>query len=188
MKMMKSFYPPFLLTILGTLIISSSFTQTNKVPEANQVKVIGLKCEYAVNPIGMDVPAPQLSWKIESANRGVFQTAYQIFVADSPLNLATDAGIWDSGIIKSSQSTGIKYAGPELQSRKRYFWRVRIWNSDFTISDCSETAFFEMGLLNQNDWQSDWIGFSGGRTGRVLYFKGIFKLEKTVRQARAYIS
>jgi len=190
MKKMKLVYPPFLLTMLMvTLVISSSFTETNKDPGANYVKVLDLKCEYAVNPIGMDIQSPQLSWRIESVKRGVFQNAYQIMVADSPGNLSKNiADIWDSGIIKSSKSTGIKYAGPDLQSRKRYYWKVKIWNSDNTICDWSETAFFEMGLINQKDWQSDWIGFTAGRTGRVLYFKGIFNLEKKVQNARAYIS
>ena len=40
-----------------------------------------LLCEYRVNPIGIDIAAPRLSWHVESAQRGQRQTAYRILVA-----------------------------------------------------------------------------------------------------------
>lgn len=181
---------PFILAMLtSTLLISTSLSQNKEDAGAGIMKVVGLKCEYAVNPVGMDVQSPQLSWRIESPGRSVLQSAYRILVTDSPEDLSKDiAGAWDSGIIKSSKSAGILYAGPELESRKRYYWKLRVWNSDNIGSDWSETGFFEMGLTGEKDWQSDWIGFNGGRPGRVLYFKGIFNVEKPVTKARAYIS
>ena len=189
-KMTRKFFLPFFLTfLLSALVINYSFITDKTNLETDFIEVFDLKCEYAVNPIGMDIQSPQLSWRVESEKRGVFQRAFQIMVADSPEDLSNSiADIWDSGNIKSSKSTGVKYAGPELQSRKRYYWKVRVWNSDNIVSDWSQTAFFEMGLLNQEDWQSEWLGFTPGRTGRVLYFKGIFNLQKNVQQARAYIS
>jgi alpha-L-rhamnosidase len=55
-------------------------------------EVRGLRCEYRVNPLGIDVPQPRLSWVIESARRGERQTAYQVLVASSPGLLAQDQG------------------------------------------------------------------------------------------------
>jgi len=137
----------------------------------------------------MDVAAPQFSWCIESAERGTFQKAYEIMVADSPENLSANKDlIWESGMIESSRSSGVMYGGPALQSRKRYFWKVKILNSKNTASEWSEPAFFEMGLMKEEDWQGDWIGFNGGRTGKTLYFKGIFSTGKQVQTARAYVS
>lgn len=40
-----------------------------------------LQVEYLTNPIGLDITAPRFSWQLESAERGVRQTAYQITVA-----------------------------------------------------------------------------------------------------------
>lgn len=40
-----------------------------------------LQIEYLTNPIGLDITAPRFSWQLESAERGVRQTAYQITVA-----------------------------------------------------------------------------------------------------------
>ena len=45
--------------------------------------VYGLKCEYKINPIGIDVKKPRLSWRIASSKRAVRQSAYQIRSAAS---------------------------------------------------------------------------------------------------------
>jgi alpha-L-rhamnosidase len=179
----------FKLLILLFLSFCTSFSVNDKPPANNFVKVMDLKCEYATNPIGMDIQCPQLSWQLVSEKRGTLQTAYQILVADSYEHLAEDNGnVWDSKKQTSSHSTGISYEGPELTSRTRYFWKVRIWDSDDIVSNWSEPAFFEMGLLDQSDWNADWVGFTPGWTGRVLYFKRTFSFTKEARKARIYIS
>ncbi len=40
-----------------------------------------LRCEYQVNPIGLDVAKPRLSWQVSSDRRGAAQSAYRIQVA-----------------------------------------------------------------------------------------------------------
>lgn len=57
-----------------------------------------LRCEYRVNPVGMDVIRPRLSWTLASGQRGQKQTAYQILVAASRESLAQNRGdLWDTG-------------------------------------------------------------------------------------------
>lgn len=51
-----------------------------------------LRCEYRVDPLGVDVQEPRLSWIVQSAQRGQKQTAYQILVASSSTNLQTGQG------------------------------------------------------------------------------------------------
>jgi alpha-L-rhamnosidase len=171
------------------LCLCSSFTANKAGLSTQSLKVLDLKCEYASDPIGLDEQSPQLSWRMESVNRGVLQTAYQIIVASTPENLALDRGdIWDSEKISASRSSGVSYQGKELTSRERYYWKVRIWDSKNNLSNWSEPAFFEMGLLKQEDWNADWIGFAPGRSGQVLYFKHCLHIDKEVRKARAYVS
>ncbi|MGQ9905216.1 MAG: glycoside hydrolase family 78 protein [Anaerolineae bacterium] len=43
-----------------------------------------LTCEYQINPIGIGVTAPRLSWQMVSEQRGARQTAYQIRAAADP--------------------------------------------------------------------------------------------------------
>ena len=37
---------------------------------ASDCTVTGLRCEYAENPLGVDVPKPRLFWRLESETRG----------------------------------------------------------------------------------------------------------------------
>jgi alpha-L-rhamnosidase len=47
-----------------------------------------LTCEYQINPLGIDVLHPRLAWQMQSDQRGAYQTAYQILVANSETALA----------------------------------------------------------------------------------------------------
>lgn len=154
-----------------------------------EITILDLKCEYDTNPIGLDILTPQLSWRIEAKERNKLQNAYRIIVADSRERIMQDdANIWDSGKIDSNRSTGVLYEGAKLNSRQRYFWKVKIWTDDNVESDWSEIAYFEMGLLSQEDWVAEWIGSDTLWEGRVKYFRKPFIVNKKIEKARFYIS
>ena len=113
MKKIKLNSSRFLWIALMCLLIICSSWKTNQDNLVDTgIKVADLKCEYAINPMGMDIRTPQLSWCIESGERGVIQYAYQIIVSDSPENLSKNIGnIWNSSIVKSSKTTGVVYSG-----------------------------------------------------------------------------
>ncbi len=118
-----------------------------------------LRCEYRVDPLGMDVAQPRLSWLMRDDRRGARQTAFRIVVASTPERLAQDqGGLWDSGRIASDASNQIEYAGTPLVSRQRCHWKVRIWDQDGRPSDWSTPACWSMGLLVPDDWRATWIG------------------------------
>lgn len=140
-----------------------------------------LRCEFSVNPLGLDVTTPRFSWVLEHTERGQFQTAYQILVSSSLSKLAEDAGdIWDGGKVFSKNSVNVEFEGSPLESGKTYYWKVRYWDKDGRASAYSEAAFFEMGLLNAEDWTGKWV-----RGGKLL--RKEFVLEKEVKRARAYV-
>jgi alpha-L-rhamnosidase len=119
-----------------------------------------LRCEYLENPLGIDKASPQLSWQSNNTERNWEQAAYQILVASSLEQLrASKADVWDSGRINSSESVGIIYAGPRLETRRRYYWNVRVWDTQGRPADSSETAWWEMGLLTPADWKAQWINW-----------------------------
>ena len=100
-----------------------------------------LRCEYRVDPLGIGVTQPRLSWEMSDARRGAAQTAYQILVASSREKLADDEGdLWDSGKVASDQSSQIVYAGKPLASRMRCCWKVRLWDAEQKASDYSKPA------------------------------------------------
>jgi alpha-L-rhamnosidase len=43
-----------------------------------------LKCEYLVNPMGIDVAQPRLSWVLNHTDRNQKQSAYQVVVSTWP--------------------------------------------------------------------------------------------------------
>ncbi len=152
-----------------------------------------LKCEYKTNPLGIDVLQPRLSWQSISGERGWRQHAYQIRVAHSPaaLNQGKDL-IWDSGKVASAESLHRVYTGPPLQSGKRYFWQVRVWEAEDQPSTWSETSWWEMGLLQPQDWQASWIepGLTETvtRSNSCPLLRKEFSLRGDVLSARAYVT
>lgn len=141
-----------------------------------------LTCEYLVNPIGIDASRPRLSWKSGDARAGARQTAYQI---------KDDTG-WDTGRVKGDDSLHIPYGGAVLRSRQQVTWRVRTWDAAGKPSAWSQPAFFEMGLLDAQEWQAQWIGspvVGGSRTTSPCpHMRTEFKLPGEVKRARLYVT
>ncbi len=142
--------PIKLVLVLAALLLPGVYAVANSAEN--------LRCEYLVNPLGIDAPSPRLSWIITSNRRGEMQTAYQILVASSSKLLNEDKGdLWDSGKVLSDESSQIAYAGSPLVSREDCFWKVRTWNGDGKPGDWSQAAQWGMGLLQPADWSAKWI-------------------------------
>jgi alpha-L-rhamnosidase len=117
-----------------------------------------LRTEYLENPLGIDKTSLHLSWQSDNSERNWRQSAYEILVASSAELLRADnADIWDSGKTTSAESVGIVYHGPALESRRRYYWKVRVWDAGGQAFESVEPAWWEMGLLHATDWRANWI-------------------------------
>ena len=120
-------------------------------------RVHHLRCEYLVDPLGLDERRPRLSWLVDSPRRGARQAAYRVRVASSSAALAAGgADLWDSGRVETAQSAQVDYAGRPLRSREVCHWRVEVWDE---TGDCliSAPARWSMGLLEADDWRARWI-------------------------------
>jgi alpha-L-rhamnosidase len=135
---------------------------------AQSTKPVKLQCESLFTPLGMDVKKPVLSWKIEDSRPGARQTAYQIQVASTAESLARGkADVWDSGRVESENSRSVPYGGAALEPSKRYYWRVVIWDQDGKASAPSEPSWWETGLLDQENWKAEWIGYEESELRQV---------------------
>ena len=149
---------------------------------AGNVVVARLRCEYMVNPLGVDVARPRLSWILQSDQRGWEQTAYQVLVAGSPEHFeAGRANIWDSGKVDSDRSIQVVYAGNKLESDTRCFWKVRVWDKDGQVSGWSESATFTTGLYKTEDWTGKWIAHRDEEQWRRKWQKNRAQEEKRGR-------
>ncbi len=146
-----------------------------------------IRCEYLVNPLGIDVAKPRLSWILSSRQRGQRQTAYQIIAASDKEKLSQGKGdLWDTGKVESSQSVHVEYIGKKLGSGTRCFWKVRCWDKDATAGPWSEHASFEMALLEKSDWKGQWIGAERSISAPLL--RKEFVLKSDIKKARVYVS
>ena len=96
---------------------------------------------------GIDSTSPRLSWRLQSDARGVAQAAYRIQVAADEAKWGRRSVLWDTGKVASDRSTQVPYEGQTLESGRRYYWRVRVWDGNDRRSKWSAPAYWEMGLL-----------------------------------------
>ena len=131
---------------------------------------------------------------MQSSGQAKSQTAYRILVASSPSLLAEGkADFWDSGKITSSRSSQVGYEGKPLDSRQTLYWKAMVWDEAGEASPWSETGRWTMGLLEPSDWTARWIGNredaypDSTLTTPAPYFRKTFRINKPVKQAKAYI-
>ncbi len=152
-----------------------------------ETRVVGLRCEYSTDPLGIDVAEPRHFWRMESDERGQRQTAWRVLVASSPERLARGEGdLWDSGRVESDRSTHIRYAGEPLHASRQVFWKVRVWDRDGKALPWSEPATWTMGQLSTGDWDADWIA-APERRASVLLRRG-FEARPGLSRALLHIS
>ncbi|MBM4048654.1 MAG: alpha-L-rhamnosidase, partial [Planctomycetes bacterium] len=151
-----------------------------------------LRCEYLVDPLGLDARVPRLSWEVNDVRIGAVQSAYQVLAASCPELLARGRGdVWDTGKVKSDQSVHVAYAGRPLASRERVCWKVRTWDGHDAPSPWSAPAVWEMGLLDRGEWVGQWISVApreGKSSEPCPFVRRGFALSKPVRRARVYVT
>ncbi|MBI0400333.1 alpha-L-rhamnosidase [Cyclobacterium marinum] len=117
-----------------------------------------LRCEYLENPF-IDEKKPRLSWILKSEVRNQYQTAYRILVASKVELLEPGkADLWDSKKTIGDITSQVVYQGKPLKSRQKCYWKVQSWDKKGQAGKWSDWATWEMGLLEEDDWKSQWIG------------------------------
>ena len=174
------------LTLSAGLLLAAMQAALSQEPET--CRPVNLTCDYLVAPLGVDNPAPRLSWRLEDKRQGARQTAYQIIVGEDSLSVVREKGdVWDSGKKESDQML-ITYGGQKLRPFTKYYWKVSVWDKD-RVASSSEVSSFETGMMGMGNWQGAWI--SDGRDINYKpapYFRKVFEAKKKIRSARAYIA
>jgi alpha-L-rhamnosidase len=106
--------------------------------------------------MGVDAARPRFGWKLGSKALQQRQAGYRIQVSSTR---SGTGDVWDSGHVPSDQQIDIAYAGSPLASLTRYFWRVRVWDTQGRAGAWSRPQWFETGLLAPADeWRAAFIG------------------------------
>ncbi|QDU90815.1 Bacterial alpha-L-rhamnosidase [Pirellulimonas nuda] len=162
-----------------------------------EIVVTRQRCEYRIDPLGIDDLHPRLSWAIESSTRGAKQTAYQVLASSTQDQLDADQGdLWDSGKVASSRTIHVPYEGEPLGSGEQCFWKVRAWDRDGRPSEWSPAAQWSMGLLDESEWAASYISYRDqtpvfkNRDELFLpparQYRREFAIEKPIRRAMVY--
>ena len=175
-----------------TLIILCIFFILNLCNAQNKsnLKLENLKCEYQINPKGVQKYQPFLSWEIKaSAKRNISQSSYRIIVVESD-NVPSKVSdiFWDSGVVSSNQSVNVIYNGKPLKSANKYYWRVQVEDNLGTKSKFSQWASFQTGILNEEDWISKWVHTPTNKSSNYPFIKYNFMIENIPDFAPAYIA
>ncbi len=147
--------------MIATLIcVMTTGIRFGKEAEENaMLRADHLRCEYLVDPIGVDTPTPRLSWKLAESNpavKSVVQNGYRILVATSPKLLSpAKADLWDSGKVHSRSTFGIVYHGKPIRTDQTVFWKVQVQDGAGNRSTWSKPATWTAGPK----WVAKWIQY-----------------------------
>jgi len=178
---------PFVLAAL--LVCSGAISHA-----ASDVSVTDLRCEYLVDPLGIDTREPRFSWKLvdPERTRGQEQSAWQVLIEGEGTQgtEGTEARtvLWDSGRVKSGESVNNAYAGKPLVSNQDCRWKVRAWDKDGEASEWSAPARFSVGLLEAADWEGEWIRFKEADETKHIWYRKKFSLEEAPAVAFAHLA
>lgn len=177
-----------------TFLSLSSCGEKVTLKKANNLTI----SEGFKNPLGFYDTNPTFSWKLPVSENIKSQSAYQIVAASNPDLLPDNADLWDSKKQELEQSVWVKYKGKPLQSRQKVYWQVKYWNQNKEASNWSDINHFELGLLNNSDWQAKWVGLNTAKDSvkgrcKVLihkpqYLRKRFELTNDLAVARLYIT
>ncbi len=176
------------------LVIDGFAVKKSKSP--GTIRVVDLRTERMVNPMSLDTSTPRIGWRIETDKRNVMQTTYHVIVSSTIEKAKKCEGdLWDTKV-NSEDSQWIIYAGKQLRSNTPCYWRVKVETTQ-GVSDWSDIAVWNVGLLNESDWSGQWIGFDAAKPWdkeeihsqlSSRYLRKEFKLDKKVKRATLYIS
>ena len=177
-----------LLALIGLVSCNDNLTITLTNPNVEQ--------QFHEQPLA--TVQPRFSWNYETTENEVIQQNYHIIVASTADNAQNGIGdLWDSGVVPSNQMLYIPYAGKPLQSRDKAYWKVitTVAAKGKKAKVESEVKSFEISLLNQNDWQTKWIGHEfeddvlvGKTRLAARYLRKDFALKNDIKEARLYVS
>jgi alpha-L-rhamnosidase len=109
----------------------------------------GLTVEYIRDPRFTKIidDKPEFSWVVPK--EAITQKGYQVLVSSTKENIDKNIGdVWNSGNVRSTQSTDVEMGGAPLKVNNTYFWKVRVFDKDNRLSDYSAPQRFQTGTFS----------------------------------------
>ncbi len=142
------------------------------------LKLYDFAINAVIEPAFIPAEAPSLSWKLDSDNECVRQTAYRITVAT-----ADGALIADTGDIASSASVHVKF-DKALETRTDYIFTVTVTDNYGETATLTHTA---ATAIAPDEWGAAWIKPKRHIEGWAPYLRTKFTCEGAVTRALLYV-
>jgi hypothetical protein len=160
-------------------------------PLSHLLRPTDLRCDGKSELLAVADAHPAFSWQLVASSpalHSVSQSAYRIEVtADSRSARSSRSFLWDSGIVSSSATFGIVYAGPALEPGRAYAWRVEVWDEQKRTSGWSDAGHWTQAPV----WRAGWIAAHLADTGEnepLPLFRKSFTLSHPLARALLYAS
>lgn len=163
-----------------------------------EIKIVNPTVERQTVPQALATAQPRFSWQFETTEENVVQLDYRIIVATTADKAQRgDGDLWDSRKVASNRMLYVPYEGSKLKSRDKAFWKVvaTVSNGTKRATVESEVNAFEISLLDQSEWQANWIGYDfdddvlvGHTRLAARYLRKDFRLAEDVAEAKLYVS
>lgn len=155
-----------------------------------RVKIVGLRCEYAEEPLTIDGDSVRFTWRYESDEpvASFRQHKVEVRIATDEASLADEEScVATSGRVRGGQM--IVLPTDSLDAESRYCWQVRGYNALGVETMVSPVAWFSTAKLHGKAWSAKWITDSYDRNYEPApMFRKRFRLSGNVERASLYIS
>lgn len=155
-----------------------------------RVKIVGLRCEYAEEPLTIDGDSVRFTWRYESDEpvASFRQHKVEVRIATDEASLADEENcVATSGRVRGGQM--IVLPTDSLDAESRYCWQVRGYNALGVETMVSPVAWFSTAKLHGKAWSAKWITDSYDKNYEPApMFRKRFRLSGNVERASLYIS
>lgn len=155
-----------------------------------RVKIVGLRCEYAEEPLTIDGDSVRFTWRYESDEpvASFRQHKVEVRIATDEASLADEENcVATSGRVRGGQM--IVLPTDSLDAESRYCWQVRGYNALEVETMVSPVAWFSTAKLHGKAWSAKWITDSYDKNYEPApMFRKRFRLSGNVERASLYIS
>lgn len=155
-----------------------------------RVKIVGLRCEYAEEPLAIDGDSVRFTWRYERDEpvASFRQHKVEVRIATDEASLADEEScVATSGRVRGGQM--IVLPTDSLDAESRYCWQVRGYNALGVETMVSPVAWFSTAKLHGKAWSAKWITDSYDRNYEPApMFRKRFRLSGNVERASLYIS
>lgn len=148
------------------------------------MRLINLKCEYSITPIGVGTRSPRFSWELQTEEE-THQIGYRLrIVDDSHIEIA------DTGTVYATDQL-VKTPELPLAIQSVYHWTLTVFLSNGSCLE--ETSFFETSFFSAKDWIGDWVTpvwvHTPPEKQSVTFLRGEFQVHglENVKRARVYV-